>query len=92
LPGSLVSNLLLPQELGPTPLVLLGGTLLALGLSRRSLSGAGDNDGSVRRAAVAIGRGFEQTDAFLRRWPTAGLALLTLAAAFAWLMLIRSPQ
>ena len=91
-PASLVSNPLLPKELGPTLLVLLGGTLLALGLSRRSLSGAGDDDGSVRRAVVAVGRGFEQADAFLRRWPTAGLALLLLAAAFAWLMLIRSPQ
>ena len=40
--------------------------------------------------SVAVGRGFEQTDAFLRRWPTAGLALLTLAAVFAWLMLSRN--
>jgi hypothetical protein len=66
--------------------VFLGGTLLALGLSRRSLTGSGDTDGSMRRAAVGVGRGFEQVDAFLRRWPTAGLALLTLAGAFAWLM------
>jgi len=91
-PGSLISNPLLPKELGPTLLVFLGGALLALGLSRRPLFGAGDTDGSLRRAAVAVGRGFEQTDSFLRRWPTAGLALLLLAAAFAWLMLIRSPQ
>ena len=89
-PGSLISNPLLPKELGPTLLVFLGGALLALGLSRRSLFGTGDTDGSMRRAAVAVGRGFEQTDAFLRRWPIAGLALLLLAAAFAWLMLSRN--
>jgi len=89
-PGHLISNPLLPKELGPTLLVLLGGTLLALGLSHRSLFGAGDNDGSVRRAAMAVGRGFEQTDAFLRRWPSAGLALPLLAGLFAWLMLSRN--
>jgi len=91
-PGSLVSNPLLPKELGPTLLVFIGGALLALGLSRRSLFGAGDNDAAVRRAAVAVGRGFEQADAFLRRWPTAGLALLTLTAVFVWLMFVRGPQ
>jgi NADH:ubiquinone oxidoreductase subunit 5 (subunit L)/multisubunit Na+/H+ antiporter MnhA subunit len=92
LPSSLISNPLLPKELGPTLLVLLGGTLLALGLSRRSLFGAGDHDGSVRRAAVAVGRSFEQTDAFLRRWPTASLALLLSAVAFGGLMLARGSQ
>jgi formate hydrogenlyase subunit 3/multisubunit Na+/H+ antiporter MnhD subunit len=91
-PDSLISNPLLPTELGPTLLVLLGGALLALGLSRRSLFGAGDHDGSVRRAAVAVGRGFEQTDAFLRRWPSASLALLLSAVLFGGLMLARGPQ
>jgi hypothetical protein len=89
-PASLLSNPLLPKELGPTLLVFLGGTLLALGLSRRALFGNGDTDGTVRRAAVAAGKGFELADSFLRRWPSAGLALLTLAGLFAWLMLSRS--
>ena len=91
-PGSLISNPLLPKELGPTLLVFLGGALLALGLSRRSLFGAAANDGPVRRATVAAGKGFELADAFLRRWTSAGLALLVLAALFAWLMLSRGLQ
>jgi multicomponent Na+:H+ antiporter subunit D len=36
----------------------------------------------VRRAVVAIGTGFERTDGVLRRWPVAGLSLLTLALLF----------
>ena len=91
-PGSLISNPLLPKELGPTLLVLLGGTLLALGLSRRSLfggprAGAAANDGLVRSASVALGLGFEQADALLRRWSSASVALLVLAALFGWLLL-----
>jgi len=91
-PGHLVSNPLLPKELGPTLLVVLGGVLLALGLARRALFGDDVSDGSVRRAAVAVGRGFEQADAFLRRWPSASLALLLSAALFGGLMLARGPQ
>jgi multicomponent Na+:H+ antiporter subunit D len=89
-PGNLVSNPLLPKELGPTLLVVLGGTLLALGLSRRPLFGATAHDGPLRRASVAAGKGFEQADAFLRRWPSAGLALLVLVALFGWSMLSRN--
>jgi hypothetical protein len=90
-PGSLVSNPLLPKELGPTLLVFVGGTLLALGLSRRSLFSADATDGPVRRVTVAAGKGFEQADSFLRRWPSASLALLTLAGVFAWSMLAPRP-
>ena len=92
LPGSLISNPLLPKELVPTLLVFLGGTLLALGLSRRSLFGDGDSDGTVRRGTVAVGRGFELADSFLRRWPTASLALLLSAVVFGGLMLARGSQ
>jgi len=91
-PASLISNPLLPKELGPTLLVLLGGTLLALGLSRRPLRAAAAHDGPLRRATVAVGIGIEQADAVLRRWPQAGLALLMLAALFGWLMFARAPQ
>jgi multicomponent Na+:H+ antiporter subunit D len=91
LPSSIISNPLLPKELGPTLLVFLGGTLLALAFSRRTLLGDTGAEGNVRRATVVVGRGFEQADTFLRRWPTAGIALLTLAAVFAWLMMFRSP-
>jgi formate hydrogenlyase subunit 3/multisubunit Na+/H+ antiporter MnhD subunit len=89
-PGNLVSNPLLPKELWPTLLVVLGGTLLALGLSRGLLFGSTAHDGPMRRASVAAGKGFEQADAFLRRWPSAGLALLVLVALFGWLMLRRN--
>ncbi len=89
-PGNLVSNPLLPKELGPTLLVVLGGTLLTLGLSRRPLFGATAHDGPMRRASLAAGKGFEQADAFLRRWPSAGLALLVLVALFGWSMLSRN--
>ena len=89
-PSSFISNPLLLSELGPTLLVFIGGALLAFGLSRRSLFGSAAPDGPIRRATVATGIGFEQADSFLRRWPSAGLAMLLLAALFAWLMLSRS--
>ena len=92
--GDLIANPLAPRELGTTLLVVLGGGLLALGLSRRSLFGApraGDaaNDRPLRRATVAAGTALEHADAFLRRWPSACIALLTLAALFGWLMVAR---
>jgi formate hydrogenlyase subunit 3/multisubunit Na+/H+ antiporter MnhD subunit len=90
-PGNLVSNPLAPKELGSTLLVVLGGALLALGLSRRPMPGDAANDGPVRRATLAAGTGFERTDALLRRWPAASLALLVLAALFGALMLARGP-
>ncbi len=88
-PGELVSNPLKPAELGSTLLVLLGGTLLALGLARKSLlasrhAGATANDGAVRRAMVAVGVAFEDADAFVRRWPSASIALLAVAVLFGW--------
>ena len=96
-PGDLVSNPLAPRELGTTLLVLVGGTLLALGLSRRSLlaaaqSDAGADGGPLRRAAVAAGVAFEQADLLVRRWPFASIALLTLAALFGGLLLVGAPK
>jgi NADH:ubiquinone oxidoreductase subunit 5 (subunit L)/multisubunit Na+/H+ antiporter MnhA subunit len=88
-PASLVSNPLAPGELGSTLLIVMGGALLALGLSRRPLLGSAATDGPLRRVTLAAGAGFEYADAFLRRWASAGLALLMLAALFGWLMLSR---
>jgi len=82
-PGKVVSDPLAPGELGTTLLVFLGGALLALGLARRATAGIG--------AAFGVGVAFEQADAFLRRWPSASIALLTLAALFGWLMLAGAP-
>jgi formate hydrogenlyase subunit 3/multisubunit Na+/H+ antiporter MnhD subunit len=90
-PGDLISNPLAPKELGTTALVVMGGALLAFGLSRRPLLGGGEHNGPVRRATVAAGTVFEHADAFLRRWPSASLALLLLAALFGGLMLARGP-
>jgi len=89
--GDLISNPLAPKELGSTLVIFLGGGLLAMGLSRRPLFGgprAGNapTDGPARRATVALGMGFEQADEYLRRWPSATIALLALAALFGWLM------
>jgi NADH:ubiquinone oxidoreductase subunit 5 (subunit L)/multisubunit Na+/H+ antiporter MnhA subunit len=90
-PGSAISNPLAAKEFVPMLLVVLAGTLLALALSRASLlAAAAADDGPMRRATVAAGRGFEHVDSFLRRWPSAGLALLLLAALFYWLMLAPS--
>ncbi len=88
LPGKLISNPLAPAELGATLLVFLGGAALALGLSRRPLLAPGRDatDGPVRRVAVAVGVAFEQADQGIRRWPSATLGLLALAALFGWLL------
>jgi hypothetical protein len=55
------------------------------------LLGGAKHDGPVRGAALAAGTGLERADAFLRRWPSASLALLMLAAAFGGLLLARGP-
>jgi len=88
LPGKLISNPLAPAELGATLLVFLGGAALALGLSRRSLlaPGRAAAGGPLRRVAVTVGVAFEQADQEIRRWPSATLGLLALAALFGWLL------
>jgi NADH:ubiquinone oxidoreductase subunit 5 (subunit L)/multisubunit Na+/H+ antiporter MnhA subunit len=87
LPAHLVSNPLLPKELVPTLLVLLGGALLSLALPRRSWLHAARPVGLLRRSTTGLGARFEHLDAFLRHWPTASLALLLLAALFGWTLL-----
>ena len=87
LPAGLISNPLAPKELLPTLLVVAGGFALAAALARRPLCG----DGPWRRLTAAVGTSFENADALLRRWPTASLALITLAAAFGWLLHTGNP-
>ena len=84
LPASLISNPLSPKELGNTLAVLAIGTLLAWGLARRPLSGAGG--GALRAATQGLARGVEQGDHFIRRWPSAMVAMLGIAACFGWLL------
>jgi len=84
LPASLISNPLSPKELGNTLMVLLVGTLLAWGLARRPLLAAAS--GSLRGATQVLARGFERGDHLIRRWPSAMVALLGIAAMFGWLL------
>lgn len=93
LPGHPVSSPLAPKELATTTLVLLGGALLALGLSRAPLlaapgPAAGAPAGRLRQAALAVGMAFEQGDRLVRRWSFASIGLLTLAALFGALLLV----
>jgi NADH:ubiquinone oxidoreductase subunit 5 (subunit L)/multisubunit Na+/H+ antiporter MnhA subunit len=87
LPSSLLSNPLSPMELGTTLAVLAGGTLLAAGLARRPLIGSGGS--ALRGMTDALGRALERGDYQVRRWPSAMLALLVIAALFGWLLVAR---
>ncbi len=101
LPAELISNPLSPKDLGNTLAMFALGALLASALSRRPLFAAarGDDAASgdqysrlVRRTTVALGVAFEQADAFLRRWSSASLSLLTLAALFGALLFVGAPK
>jgi formate hydrogenlyase subunit 3/multisubunit Na+/H+ antiporter MnhD subunit len=74
LPADLIKSPLAPKELGNTLLVFAAGALLAWGFAGQTL-------------LAPLGRGFEGFDAWLRRWTTASLAMLGLAALFGWLMI-----
>lgn len=94
--GDLISNPLAPKELGKTLLVVLGGAVLALALSRRALFGAAAaggvevaKEGPFRRVTTKVGVAFEQADALARRWPVASLSLLATAALFGGLMMMQ---
>jgi NADH:ubiquinone oxidoreductase subunit 5 (subunit L)/multisubunit Na+/H+ antiporter MnhA subunit len=84
-PESLIKNPLAVSELVPSLLTVLGGAGLALGLARASLLRA-DRDEAVRRALRSCGEAAVRLDGALRRWPTASVALLLLAAAFGALL------
>ncbi|MCV2353362.1 hypothetical protein LNV09_04230 [Paucibacter sp. B2R-40] len=74
LPAGVVKNPLAAKELGNSLLVFAVGALLAWSFAPGSM-------------LSALGKGFEALDAGLRRWTTASLAMLSLAALFAWLMI-----
>jgi multicomponent Na+:H+ antiporter subunit D len=94
--GDLIKNPLALEELGTTLLVLLGGAALAFALARSPLAGparagASAAGESVRRLARPVGTAFESADSFVRRWPSASIGLLTLAALFGWLLVAGAP-
>ena len=80
----MISNPLSLKELGTTLVVLAAGTLLAFGLARRPLFAT--TSGALRGATQALARGFERGDHYIRRWPSAMVALLGIAAMFGWLL------
>jgi multicomponent Na+:H+ antiporter subunit D len=81
LPASLISNPLSPKELGTTLATFAAGALLAVGLARRPLFNV-----STDTPRGGLGLVFEQGDRFIRRWPSAMLALLLIAGASGWLL------
>ena len=85
LPATLISNPLSPKDLGNTLAVLAGGALLAWGLARRPLFAA-TSGGALRGSTLVLARGVEQVDHFIRRWPTAMVSMLGIAATFGWLL------
>ena len=91
-PSHFVSNPFAPKELGALLAVVLGGSLLALGLSRRSLFGtAGADAGGMRRVAVVVGEVFERTDRVIRRWQFASISLLMLVLLLGGGLVLGSP-
>ena len=95
-PGDLIKNPLALEELGTTLLVLLGGAALAFALARSPLAGparagAAAAGASVRRLVQPVGTAFESADGFVRRWASASIGLLTLAALFGWLLVAGMP-
>jgi formate hydrogenlyase subunit 3/multisubunit Na+/H+ antiporter MnhD subunit len=93
LPAGLVSNPLAPGELLATLLVILGGVLLAQGLSLRPLFAAlrvhtasaqdpGQRTAGANGATGATGAMFARIDHVLRGWTVACVSLLLLSLLF----------
>ena len=95
-PGNLLANPFAPKELGTLLAVVLGGALLALGLSRRSLFATAQlaacaDGGLLRRSAVVVGEAFELADRVIRRWQFASMSLLMLVALVGGLLIFGAP-
>jgi hypothetical protein len=83
LPAELIGNPLAPKELLPTLALFAVGAVLAATLARRPLFAPA---AGPRGGIALIGVAFEQGDRFVRRWPSAMLALLLIAGASGWLL------
>ena len=82
LPAGLVKNPLAWSEAVPTLLVVLGGALLALAVSRQALTGRVGDMHPLRRAMLPLGRAFERGDSFVRRWTSASVLMSLLVLLF----------
>jgi multicomponent Na+:H+ antiporter subunit D len=82
LPAGLVKNPLAWSEAVPTLLVVMGGALLALAVSRGALSARIGDDHPLRRALLPLGRAFERGDAYARRWTSASIVMALLVLLF----------
>jgi formate hydrogenlyase subunit 3/multisubunit Na+/H+ antiporter MnhD subunit len=76
--ADLIKNPIAPDELIATLAILLGGTVLAVGLARFSVL-SGPSESPLRRLAMVPGVVFERLDAWMRRWTNATLLLIFLA-------------
>jgi hypothetical protein len=91
LPGELLADAFAPKALPWLVATVVGGAAIALALGR-TLPGTAAPEARarlathLRRATVALGRGFERGDAFLRRWHVAGVSLVALALALGFAM------
>ena len=79
--AELIKNPIEPDELATTLAVLLGGAVLAMGLARFPLP-PGPTESPLRRLAMAPGVVLERLDNWVRRWTSATLLLILLAAVF----------
>jgi len=82
LPAGLVKNPLAWSEALPTLLVVMGGALLALAVSRRALVARIGDEHPLRRSLLPLGRAFERGDAYARRWTSASIAVALLVLLF----------
>lgn len=77
--ADLIKNPIAPDELIATLAILLGGTVLAVSLARFSLL-SGPAKSPSRRLAMAPAVVLERLDVWVRRWTSATLLLIFLAA------------
>jgi multicomponent Na+:H+ antiporter subunit D len=83
---------LVPKELWSAILLVIGGTLLAMGLGQTLPVASGSATvvaimNPLRVATVAVGEILERADGVLRHWPVAGLSVAVLVIMFVWAML-----
>ncbi len=83
LSDELLSKALSLKELGTMALTFAAGALLAAALSRKPLLAP---QAAARGGVAMLGAAFEGGDRFVRRWPSAMLALLLIAGGCVWLL------